>query len=97
MLESATLVPLTRGAQDFKRGAAVGEFVGLVTAGIDGADVMVGDASGQRYQIFQGQMGTYPTRPISRACCCCYLVLNLALDLVLMFISCLNRQLYKIY
>ncbi|CEL08104.1 hypothetical protein ASPCAL11257 [Aspergillus calidoustus] len=52
---------------DFERGAAVGEFVGLVTAGIDGVDVMVGEASGQSYQIFQGQMGNF-TRFINHSC-----------------------------
>jgi hypothetical protein len=60
LLESARLPRSTdQRGQDFERGAAVGEFVGLVTAGIDGVDVMVGEASGKSYQIFQGQICTY--------------------------------------
>ncbi|KAL4773305.1 hypothetical protein BDW60DRAFT_216073 [Aspergillus nidulans var. acristatus] len=52
---------------DFEREAAVGEFIGVVTAGIDGVYVMVGEASGQSYQIFQGQMGNF-TRFINHSC-----------------------------
>jgi hypothetical protein len=66
-----------------------------VTAGIDGVDVMVGEASGQSYQIFQGQMGKY--HPLLSRVTYCYLVLDRAINLVLIFVSWLNRQLYKIH
>jgi hypothetical protein len=36
---------------------AIGEFVGLVTKGIEGLDVMVGGYRERTYQIFQGQIG----------------------------------------
>lgn len=53
--------------QDFERGTAVGEFVGLVTTGIEGQDVIMGGSQGQTYQIFQGQMG----QSDSPVCNCC--------------------------
>ncbi|OJJ40842.1 hypothetical protein ASPWEDRAFT_56140 [Aspergillus wentii DTO 134E9] len=48
---------------DFDRGTAIGEFIGFITAGIKGRDVMVG----QGYQIFQGEMGNF-TRFINHSC-----------------------------
>lgn len=38
---------------------AIGEFVGLITNGIKGLDVMVGGHPEQSYQIFQGRMGKW--------------------------------------
>lgn len=35
----------------------MGEFVGLITDGVEGVDVMVGGIPDQRYQIFQGRLG----------------------------------------
>lgn len=51
----------------FQRGAAVGEFVGLVTRGIEDLDVMVGEAGGVEYQIWQGRQGNF-TRFINHSC-----------------------------
>ena len=51
----------------FARGAAIGEFVGLVTKGIEGSDVMVSSAGGQDYQIWQGRQGNF-TRFINHSC-----------------------------
>ncbi|KAI9881519.1 MAG: hypothetical protein M1830_000082 [Pleopsidium flavum] len=56
---------ITRRA--FERGSAIGEFVGLVTQGIEGVDVMVGGYNHQSYQIYQGRMGNY-TRFINHSC-----------------------------
>ncbi|KAL1954069.1 hypothetical protein VTO42DRAFT_1757 [Malbranchea cinnamomea] len=52
---------------DIERGAAVGEFVGFVTNGIAGLDVMVAGTTTQQYQIYQGQMGNF-TRFINHSC-----------------------------
>lgn len=54
-------------AQNFDRGAAIGEFVGLITNGISGVDVMVGGTKGRTYQIYQGEMGNF-TRFINHSC-----------------------------
>ena len=54
--------------QGFERGTAVGEFVGLVTTGVEGQDVMMGGPEGQTYQIFQGQMGQ-SNSPAYWPCC----------------------------
>ena len=49
------------------RGTAVGEFVGLITNGVQGVDVMVGGTRPRMYQIFQGHMGNF-TRFINHSC-----------------------------
>jgi len=52
----------------FDRGAPVGEFVGLVTKGLENVDLMQGHgASGEMYQIFQGRYGNF-TRFINHSC-----------------------------
>lgn len=51
----------------FRRGAAIGEFVGLVTKGIKDLDVMVNSVSGQEYQIWQGTLGNF-TRFVNHSC-----------------------------
>ncbi|KAL8993937.1 MAG: hypothetical protein Q9169_005972 [Polycauliona sp. 2 TL-2023] len=51
----------------FERGMAVGEFVGLVTRGIEGVDVMMGGRADTQYQIYQARMGNY-TRFINHSC-----------------------------
>ncbi|KAJ5190591.1 SET domain-containing protein [Penicillium cinerascens] len=51
----------------FERGTAIAEFVGLVTYGIDGLDVMIGGTQERPYQIFQGQKGNF-TRFINHSC-----------------------------
>ncbi|PLB33745.1 SET domain-containing protein [Aspergillus candidus] len=53
--------------RDFERGAAIGEFIGLITNGVEGRDVMIGGSESHRYQIFQGQMGNF-TRFINHSC-----------------------------
>ncbi|PLB54686.1 SET domain-containing protein [Aspergillus steynii IBT 23096] len=51
-----------------ERGTAIGEFIGLVTSGICGVDVMQGGSHKTRtYQIYQGQMGNF-TRFINHSC-----------------------------
>ncbi|KAJ5926267.1 SET domain-containing protein [Penicillium verrucosum] len=52
---------------EFDRGTAIAEFVGLVTKGIEGQDVMIGGSSERPYQVFQGQMGNF-TRFINHSC-----------------------------
>ncbi|KAH8428475.1 SET domain-containing protein [Aspergillus melleus] len=50
------------------RGTAIGEFIGLITNGISGMDVMQGGShKKQTYQIYQGQMGNF-TRFINHSC-----------------------------
>ncbi|KAL8979653.1 MAG: hypothetical protein Q9205_005065 [Flavoplaca limonia] len=51
----------------FERGTAIGEFVGLVTKGIEGVDVMMGGHGDTQFQIYQGRMGNY-TRFINHSC-----------------------------
>lgn len=51
----------------FERGAPIGEFVGLVTKGIEGMDVMMGGHGDDHYQIFQKRVGNY-TRFINHSC-----------------------------
>jgi len=41
----------------FGRGSAIGEFVGLITKGKGGIDVMQSGSIPNQYQIFQGRMG----------------------------------------
>ncbi|KAJ9267506.1 hypothetical protein DTO212C5_5982 [Paecilomyces variotii] len=52
---------------NFERGTAIGEFVGLVTKGVQGMDVMVGGSRENPFQIFQGKMGNF-TRFINHSC-----------------------------
>jgi hypothetical protein len=51
----------------FERGIAVGEFIGLVTKGIEGMDVMMGGHGDDQYQIYQRRVGNY-TRFINHSC-----------------------------
>ena len=51
----------------FERGTAIGEFVGLITKGIEGVDVMMGGHGDTQYQIYQGRLGNY-TRFINHSC-----------------------------
>ncbi|KAK4102627.1 hypothetical protein N658DRAFT_515287 [Parathielavia hyrcaniae] len=52
----------------FERGAAIGEFVGLVTRGIEDLDVMESAAVSHRpYQIWQGRQGNF-TRFVNHSC-----------------------------
>lgn len=51
----------------FERGAAVGEFVGLVTRNIQDLDVMDSSTGVRRYQIWQGRQGNY-TRFVNHSC-----------------------------
>jgi ATP-dependent RNA helicase DDX49/DBP8 len=51
----------------FERGAAVGEFVGLVTRGLQDVDVFNGSAGSRPYQIWQGRQGNY-TRFVNHSC-----------------------------
>ncbi|KAL8922325.1 MAG: hypothetical protein Q9172_003617 [Xanthocarpia lactea] len=51
----------------FERGTAVGEFVGLVTKGIEGLDVMMSGSGDHQYQIYQRRVGNY-TRFINHSC-----------------------------
>jgi len=51
----------------FDRGTAVGEFVGQVTSGLSGLDVMVGQTGSDAYQIWQGRQGNY-TRFVNHSC-----------------------------
>lgn len=50
-----------------ERGAAIGEFVGLITKDIEGLDVMKGSTGVRSYQIWQGRYGNY-TRFINHSC-----------------------------
>ncbi|KAL2105156.1 hypothetical protein VUR80DRAFT_8919 [Thermomyces stellatus] len=51
----------------FPRGTAIGEFVGLVTAGMRDLDVMVAERGGREYQIWQGRLGNF-TRFVNHSC-----------------------------
>jgi ATP-dependent RNA helicase DDX49/DBP8 len=51
----------------FERGAAIGEFVGLVTKGLRHLDVMDGSTPQANYQIWQGRQGNY-TRFVNHSC-----------------------------
>ncbi|OAT12693.1 SET domain-containing protein [Blastomyces gilchristii SLH14081] len=44
-------------AADLERGTTIGEYVGYITTGIEGMDVMVADSQERPYQIYQGHMG----------------------------------------
>lgn len=50
-----------------ERGAAIGEFVGLITNDVEGLDVMKGSTGVRSYQIWQGRHGNY-TRFINHSC-----------------------------
>ena len=51
----------------FEKGWAVGEFVGLITSGLIGKDVMVGQTDHATYQIWQGGQGNH-TRFVNHSC-----------------------------
>lgn len=51
----------------FEDGWAVGEFVGLITSGLEGMDVMVGQTGRATYQIWQGKQGNH-TRFVNHSC-----------------------------
>lgn len=51
----------------FERGVGIGEFVGLITKGMNGVDVMDAVAGTTRYQIWQGIHGNF-TRFINHSC-----------------------------
>ncbi|KAI0403971.1 hypothetical protein F4802DRAFT_268640 [Xylaria palmicola] len=51
----------------FERGAAVGEFVGVVTKGLQDVDVMENATGSTRYQIWQGSRGNF-TRFVNHSC-----------------------------
>jgi hypothetical protein len=51
----------------FERGAAVGEFVGVVTKGLEDVDVMENSTGSTHYQIWQGRQGNF-TRFINHSC-----------------------------
>ncbi|KAJ2965460.1 hypothetical protein NUW58_g10882 [Xylaria curta] len=51
----------------FERGAAVGEFVGVITKGLQDVDVMENTTGSTRYQIWQGRQGNF-TRFVNHSC-----------------------------
>lgn len=51
----------------FDRGTAIGEFIGLITKGLDGVDIMQATAEQGRYQIWQGREGNH-TRFVNHSC-----------------------------
>lgn len=51
----------------FERGAAIGEFVGLVTKGVRHLDVMDSSTESASYQIWQGRQGNF-TRFVNHSC-----------------------------
>jgi len=50
-----------------ERGSAVGEFVGRITTGVSGMDVMFGKTDQASYQIWQGKEGNF-TRFVNHSC-----------------------------
>ncbi|KAI5924426.1 hypothetical protein F4810DRAFT_700759 [Camillea tinctor] len=52
---------------EFERGAAVGEFVGVVTKGLQDVDVMESTTGTTNYQIWQGRQGNF-TRFVNHSC-----------------------------
>ncbi|RYC61493.1 hypothetical protein CHU98_g4702 [Xylaria longipes] len=52
---------------DFERGAAVGEFVGAITKGLQDVDVMENSTGSTTYQIWQGSQGNF-TRFVNHSC-----------------------------
>ena len=51
----------------FDKGWAVGEFIGLITSGLEGKDVMIGQTDHATYQIWQGRQGNH-TRFVNHSC-----------------------------
>lgn len=51
----------------FEDGWAVGEFVGLITSGLEGVEVMAGQTERVAYQIWQGNQGNH-TRFVNHSC-----------------------------
>ena len=51
----------------FETGVAIGEFVGQITGGLAGMDVMVGQTDKGTYQIWQGRSGNH-TRFVNHSC-----------------------------
>ncbi|KAH7185139.1 SET domain-containing protein [Fusarium flagelliforme] len=51
----------------FERGAAIGEFVGLITKDIEDQDVLDSKVGGRRFQIWQGRQGNF-TRFANHSC-----------------------------
>ncbi|KAI1497607.1 hypothetical protein F5X99DRAFT_421235 [Biscogniauxia marginata] len=51
----------------FERGAAVGEFVGVITKGLEDVDVMESTTGTTNYQIWQGKQGNF-TRFVNHSC-----------------------------
>ncbi|KAI1632716.1 hypothetical protein F4809DRAFT_653059 [Biscogniauxia mediterranea] len=51
----------------FERGAAVGEFVGVITKGLQDVDVMESTTGTTNYQIWQGRQGNF-TRFVNHSC-----------------------------
>ncbi|KAF2963525.1 hypothetical protein GQX73_g10047 [Xylaria multiplex] len=51
----------------FERGAPVGEFVGLITKGLQDVDVMENIVGSTKYQIWQGRQGNF-TRFVNHSC-----------------------------
>lgn len=51
----------------FERGVAIGEFVGLVTKGLEDQDVLDSQVAGRKYQIWQGRQGNF-TRFANHSC-----------------------------
>jgi hypothetical protein len=56
------ILPISCVIQLDRRRITIAEFVGLVTRGIDGVDVMMGGTPERPYQVFQGQMGASSSR-----------------------------------
>lgn len=53
--------------REFEKGWAVGEFIGLITYGLEGTDVMWGETENAKYQIWQGREGNH-TRFVNHSC-----------------------------
>ncbi|TGJ80468.1 hypothetical protein E0Z10_g8294 [Xylaria hypoxylon] len=51
----------------FERGAAVGEFIGVITKGLQDVDVMENATGSAKYQIWQGRQGNF-TRFVNHSC-----------------------------
>ncbi|KAK3055656.1 hypothetical protein LTR09_003577 [Extremus antarcticus] len=51
----------------FEKGWAVGEFVGEITSGLAGLDVMIGETDQCTYQIWQGRQGNH-TKFVNHSC-----------------------------
>lgn len=51
----------------FERGHAIGEFLGLITKGLEGVDIMQAAADQGRYQIWQGRGGNH-TKFVNHSC-----------------------------